>query len=66
MERANNRCHAFPPAAAALVSAADAGVAELQRISDPVEVARGIVYLLVDATYSTGITLCADGGQSVP
>ena len=41
-------------------------VIPMKRISDPLEVARGIIYLLVDATYSTGITLSADGGQSVP
>ena len=41
-------------------------LAPMKRISDPLEVARGIIYLLVDATYSTGITLSADGGQSVP
>ena len=41
-------------------------LAPMKRISDPVEQARAIVYLLVDATYSTGIVLATDGGQSVP
>ena len=43
-----------------------AGLAPMRRISDPDEIAAAVVYLLVDATYSTGITLAADGGQSVP
>ena len=41
-------------------------LAPMKRISDPVEQARAILYLLVDATYSTGIVLATDGGQSVP
>ena len=41
-------------------------LAPMKRISDPVEQARAIVYLLVDATYSTGIVLATDGGTSVP
>ena len=35
----------------------------MKRLADPVEIARGIVYLLVDATFTTGATLPADGGQ---
>ena len=38
----------------------------MKRICEPVEIARGIVYLLADATFTTGIALPADGGQSVP
>ena len=41
-------------------------LAPMKRISDPIEQARAILYLLVDATYSTGIVLATDGGQSVP
>ena len=42
------------------------GLAPMKRIREPVEIARGIVYLLADATFTTGIALPADGGQSVP
>ena len=55
-----------------LASATDAqrdfltSLAPMKRISEPNEIARGIVFLLADATYSTGIVLPADGGQSVP
>lgn len=42
------------------------GLAPMKRICEPVEIARGIVYLLADATFTTGIALPADGGQSVP
>ena len=38
----------------------------LKRVSDPLEQARAIVFLLADATFSTGIVLSTDGGQSVP
>lgn len=41
-----------------------AALAPMKRVSDPAEIAAGIVYLLADATFSTGITLSADGGQS--
>lgn len=37
----------------------------MKRISEPREVAVSIVYLLVDATSTTGFTLSTDGGQSV-
>lgn len=36
----------------------------MKRLADPMEIARGIVYLLVDATFSTGTVLVADGGLS--
>jgi NAD(P)-dependent dehydrogenase (short-subunit alcohol dehydrogenase family) len=36
----------------------------MKRLADPIEIARAIVYLLADATFSTGIVLSADGGQS--
>jgi len=36
----------------------------VKRISEPIEIARAIVFLLADATYSTGTVLAADGGQS--
>jgi A-factor type gamma-butyrolactone 1'-reductase (1S-forming) len=41
-------------------------LAPVKRISEPVEIARAIVFLLADATYSTGTVLAADGGQSAP
>jgi NAD(P)-dependent dehydrogenase (short-subunit alcohol dehydrogenase family) len=34
----------------------------MKRIADPIEIARGIVYLLVDATFTTGTVLSAGGG----
>lgn len=37
----------------------------MKRISEPREIAKSIVYLLADATFTTGFTLSADGGQSV-
>jgi A-factor type gamma-butyrolactone 1'-reductase (1S-forming) len=40
-------------------------LAPMSRLADPAEIATAIIFLLVDATYSTGITLAADGGQSV-
>lgn len=42
-----------------------ASLAPMQRISEPIEIATSIVYLLADATYAVGLTLAADGGQSV-
>jgi NAD(P)-dependent dehydrogenase (short-subunit alcohol dehydrogenase family) len=42
-----------------------ASLAPMQRVSEPIEIAKSIVYLLVDATYTTGLTLPADGGQSI-
>ncbi len=36
----------------------------MKRLAEPIEIARGIIYLLADATFSTGIVLSADGGQS--
>ena len=41
-------------------------LAPVKRISEPVEIARAVVFLLADATYSTGTVLAADGGQSAP
>lgn len=41
-----------------------ASLSPMKRISHPSEIAAAIVYLLADATFSTGITLSADGGQS--
>ncbi|CAN5335768.1 SDR family oxidoreductase [soil metagenome] len=37
----------------------------MKRISEPREVAVSIVYLLADATSTTGFTLSTDGGQSI-
>lgn len=37
----------------------------MRRIAEADEIARGVVYLLAHATFSTGITLVADGGFSV-
>jgi NAD(P)-dependent dehydrogenase (short-subunit alcohol dehydrogenase family) len=37
----------------------------MKRISRPEEIARTILYLLVDATFTTGAVIPADGGQSV-
>ncbi len=37
----------------------------MKRLAEPIEIARGIIYLLVDATFSIGTVLQADGGQSV-
>ena len=42
-----------------------ASYSAMKRLADPLEIARGIVYLLADATFTTGITMPADGGQSV-
>lgn len=42
-----------------------ASLAPMKRISEPEEIAASIVYLLADATFTTGLTLAADGGQSV-
>ena len=42
-----------------------ASLAPMRRISEPQEIARSIIYLLADATYTVGLTLSADGGQSV-
>ena len=41
-------------------------LAPMKRISEPIEIARAIVFLLADATYTTGTGLTADGGQSAP
>lgn len=41
-------------------------LAPMKRISEPIEIARAIVFLLADATYSTGTVFVADGGQSTP
>jgi NAD(P)-dependent dehydrogenase (short-subunit alcohol dehydrogenase family) len=43
-----------------------ASLVPMKRTADPAEIARGIVYLLADATFTTGIALPADGSQSVP
>ena len=43
-----------------------ASLAPMKRICAPIEIARSIIFLLADATYTTGIALAADGGQSVP
>ena len=37
----------------------------MQRIIEPVEIARAIAHLPAGATYTTGLTLAADGDQSV-
>jgi A-factor type gamma-butyrolactone 1'-reductase (1S-forming) len=42
-----------------------ASYAAMKRISRPEEIARTILYLLVDATFTTGAVIPADGGQSV-
>jgi NAD(P)-dependent dehydrogenase (short-subunit alcohol dehydrogenase family) len=38
----------------------------MKRISEPVEIARSVIYLLAlaNATYTTGAVLPADGGSS--
>ncbi len=36
------------------------------RAAEPIEIARSIVYLLADATFTTGSLLIADGGLSLP
>jgi NAD(P)-dependent dehydrogenase (short-subunit alcohol dehydrogenase family) len=36
----------------------------MKRISEPVEIARGVIYLLANATFTTGAVLPADGGSS--
>jgi NAD(P)-dependent dehydrogenase (short-subunit alcohol dehydrogenase family) len=41
-----------------------ASLSPMKRVSEPDEIAAAIVYLLADATFSTAITLAADGGQS--
>ncbi len=41
-----------------------ASYSAMKRLAEPDEIARGIVYLLADATFTTGITMAADGGQS--
>jgi NAD(P)-dependent dehydrogenase (short-subunit alcohol dehydrogenase family) len=41
-----------------------ASLSPMKRVSEPAEIAAGIIYLLADATFSTAITLSADGGQS--
>ncbi len=41
-------------------------LAPMKRISQPIEQARAVLYLLADATYTTGVVLSTDGGQSVP
>ena len=41
-------------------------LAPMKRTSEPIEIARAIVFLLADATHSTGTVLAADGGQSAP
>lgn len=42
-----------------------ASYSAMKRLAEPIEIARGIIYLLVDATFSIGTVLQADGGQSV-
>jgi NAD(P)-dependent dehydrogenase (short-subunit alcohol dehydrogenase family) len=37
----------------------------MRRISEPVEIARSVIYLLANATFITGVVLPADGGASV-
>jgi A-factor type gamma-butyrolactone 1'-reductase (1S-forming) len=41
-------------------------ITPMKRIADAGEIARDIVYLLADATYTTGATWMADGGIAVP
>lgn len=41
-----------------------AAATAMQRLAMPGEIARGILYLLLDATYSTGMVLSADGGAA--
>jgi NAD(P)-dependent dehydrogenase (short-subunit alcohol dehydrogenase family) len=36
----------------------------MKRISEPVEIARSVIYLLANATFTTGVALPADGGSS--
>jgi NAD(P)-dependent dehydrogenase (short-subunit alcohol dehydrogenase family) len=37
----------------------------MKRISEPVEIARSVIYLLANATFTTGVALPVDGGFSV-
>ena len=39
-----------------------AAASAMHRMAMPIEIVRGILYLLLDATYSTGLVLSADGG----
>ena len=39
-------------------------ITPMKRISEPVEIARSVIYLLADATFTTGAVLAADGGSS--
>jgi NAD(P)-dependent dehydrogenase (short-subunit alcohol dehydrogenase family) len=41
-------------------------ITPMKRISEPIEIARSVTYLLTDATFTTGAALPADGGFSVP
>jgi NAD(P)-dependent dehydrogenase (short-subunit alcohol dehydrogenase family) len=41
-------------------------ITPMVRISEPIEIARSVTYLLTDATFTTGAALPADGGFSVP
>jgi NAD(P)-dependent dehydrogenase (short-subunit alcohol dehydrogenase family) len=41
-------------------------ITPMKRISEPIEIARSVTYLLTDATFTTGAALPADGGLSVP
>jgi NAD(P)-dependent dehydrogenase (short-subunit alcohol dehydrogenase family) len=41
-----------------------ASYSAMKRVSEPEEIAAAVVFLLADATFSTGITLAADGGQT--
>jgi NAD(P)-dependent dehydrogenase (short-subunit alcohol dehydrogenase family) len=40
-------------------------ITPMKRISEPVEIARSVIYLLANATFTTGVALPADGGFSV-
>lgn len=40
-------------------------ITPMKRISEPVEIARSVIYLLANATFTTGVVLPADGGFSV-
>jgi len=40
-------------------------ITPMKRISEPVEIARSVIYLLANATFTTGVALPVDGGFSV-
>nr|WP_221381598.1 SDR family oxidoreductase [Actinoplanes polyasparticus] len=54
----------MPPEAAEPVKAQMASDAPMQRMGTPIEVARALLFLAFEATYTTGAELAVDGGGS--